>query len=177
MKVVTANAPVLGKADHSYTSCLPDLLAPKEPICVSRAMELSWCAGFVDGEGCISVVWQRYNRSDRRPTIRIRFELAQNHLPSLQRVARILGGDDKIYPMKHRMSYNKPMYALSMDGARALSAVAQLQPYLIRKKYEADFLLASVERCWLGNHPGPKGYPAHVWAAREQLVKKLQRLK
>lgn len=168
----------LSKVSASYQKALRAGQTPDgSPVPISRQLELSWCGGFVDGEGCISAVWQRFAKIGRRPTMRIRMYLTQNCLQSLQQLARILGGEDKIYSITRYVENNKPMYTLALDGARAVAAVAKLQPYLIRKKYEADYLLAAVERCWLGHRPGPKGYPAHVWAAREQLVKKLQRLK
>lgn len=168
----------LSKVSLSYQQALRSgETADGSPPPIERQLELSWGAGFVDGEGCISAVWQRFKKQGRPPTMRVRFYVTQNCLESLQHLARILDGEKKIYSNARHISNNRQVYTLALDGRRAVAAVALLQPYLIRKKYQADYLLAAVERCWLGHRPGPKGYPAHVWTAREQLVKKLQRLK
>lgn len=166
----------IGKADASYMASVRNL-TKTESLSPTAAIALSWCAGFVDGEGCISAVWQRFHKTGRRPTVRIRLDVGQNDLEVLQHLQTALGEKERIYKGARGAGQNSQPYVFTLDGARAVAAVAKLSPFLVRKKPEADFLLAAIERCWLGNRPGPRGYPEHVWKAREQLVKKLQRLK
>ena len=167
----------------SFSRVAPDysasLASAIDPDTMTRAelRDYAWAAGMTDGEGCISAVWQRFHESGRRPTMRVRFMMGQNDLHCLQRLQSILGCKDKIYRVKRRAVENRQLYSFILDGAHALAAIAKLAPFLVRKKPEADYLLSAVERCWLGNRPGPAGFPEHVWTSRDQLVKKLQRLK
>jgi hypothetical protein len=142
-----------------------------------NALDLAWAAGFADGEACISVVWQRYNFSPRRATVRIRLQIVQNHLPVLIRLKNILDVKSTIHEMKRLVGHNRQIYTLNIDGENALCAILKLLPYLFRKKEEADVLIAAIGPCYFGVRPGRHGYPEHVWTAREKLVKKLQKLK
>jgi hypothetical protein len=143
----------------------------------ANEIELAWAAGFLDGEGCISVVWQRFHLTKRRATVRIRLQIVQNNLQVLKRLNKILGEKCCLHEMKRLLGHNRQIYTLNIDGENALNAIIKVYPYLFRKKEEAEVLIAAIKSCWFGIRPGRCGYPDHVWSARERLVSKLQALK
>lgn len=170
---------VVKQAGDTYLKSVTSLYEPMfEPASVlPSSLKLAWAAGFVDGEGCVSVVWQRFNTSNRRATMRIRLDVVQNDLQVLQHLQLILDEKSHINKLKRRVAHNRQIYTLGFDGAHALAAIAKLAPFLYRKKQQVEVLLAAIEPCWFGIHPGRGGYPLYVWDARERLVKKLQKLK
>lgn len=170
---------VVKKAGETYLKSVTSLYDPMfEPTsALPSSLKLAWAGGFVDGEGCVSVVWQRFNRSSRRATMRIRLDVAQNDLQVLEHLQSILNEQSHINKVKRRVAHNRQMYSLGFDGAHALAAIAKISPFLCRKKQQAEVLMAAIEPCWFGIRPGRGGYPPYVWDARERLVKKLQKLK
>ena len=130
--------------------------------------DIAWAAGFVDGEGCISLSKTR-QPGRKHPTYRPRFDLGQNNREVLVEVQEILGETAGLYVNKRRPGQNRQTYSLVYDGVHALRAVAKLRSELRRKHVEADELLSYPKRCWMGVHPGPKGYPPEVWIERERI--------
>ena len=144
---------------------------------VACAIEsISWASGFVDGEGCISIVKTR-QPGRKNPTYRVRLEVAQNNREVLVTLRENLGESAGLYANKRQASHNRQTYSLVLDGVHALRAVAKLRPHLRRKQAEADVLLSYEKLGWMGVHPGARGYPPEVWAERERICRKLRRLK
>ena len=146
----------------------------------------AWAAGFVDGEGCIHLAKQRFKRRRcprtrkwlrRRPTFRLRLSCTQNDYQVLAHLQSVLGPRGRIYACKRQNTSNRRTYTLNYDGDHALAAIKKVRPYLLRKDAEADVAIQYESSGWMGVHPGPKGYPEHVWAAREWAYRKLQKLK
>lgn len=150
-------------------------LATRPSASAFLVADLAWAAGFVDGEGCISVVEQQ--KPNQRSTHRVRFQVVQNSLPVLEHLNGVLGRIGRIYSLRRTAEHNRQLYTLILDGWKAVAVVAYLAPYLVRKKHEAEVLLDSLAECWFGIHPGPDGFPQHVRASRRRLEKKLQKLK
>jgi hypothetical protein len=75
--------------------------------------ELSWAAGFFDGEGCFSLV-----RNFRYPTVRI----AQAEREPLERFQAAVGGIGKVYgpyAPRHKDTWSrKPQYSYQITGVR-----------------------------------------------------------
>ena len=140
------------------------------------ALAVGWASGFVDGEGCISIVKTR-QPGRKNPTYRVRLEVAQNNREVLVTLREILGESAGLYANKRQASHNRQTYSLVLDGVHALRAVAKLRPHLRRKQAEADVLLSYEKLGWMGVHPGARGYPPEVWAERERICRKLRRLK
>lgn len=46
--------------------------------------DVAWAAGLFDGEGCISIARHTYAKTGRRPSYRMRLQLCQNNLQTLQ---------------------------------------------------------------------------------------------
>jgi hypothetical protein len=142
----------------------------------ARIAELGWAAGFVDGEGCISAVRQKYN-NPKYKGIRLRLHVGQNDLASLQRLQEILGVKSYINPVKWNATQTRPIYQLNVDGRHALEALYMLEPFLFRKKHQARACFELWENGRMAERPGRKGVAPEVWEIREYYLKRLQRMK
>ena len=97
--------------------------------------ELSYIAGFADGEGCITS-----NISKKRNTVRPRFAIENCDKPVLDWIAEFLG-KGRVYGCPSRMNRAKPVFSYIAVCNQALDAVEILLPYLRVKKVEAiEFL-------------------------------------
>lgn len=141
-----------------------------------RIAELGWAAGFVDGEGCISAVRQKYKNPKYR-AIRLRMQVGQNDLASLQRLKNILGVKCHINQVKWNATQTRPIYTLNVDGRHALEALYMLEPFLYRKKHQARTCFELWEHGRMDERPGRRGVSEEVWEIREYYLKRLQRMK
>lgn len=142
----------------------------------ARIAELGWAAGFVDGEGCITAVRQKYKDPKHRG-IRLRMHVGQNDLASLQHLQKILGVKSYINEVKWNPTQTKPVYSLNIDGRHALEALYKLEPFLYRKKHQARVCFQLWEHGRMDDRPGRRGVSPEVWAIREYYLKRLQRMK
>lgn len=140
------------------------------------ATALAWAAGFLDGEGCISLS-RTVQPGRKNPTYRPRVDVCQNDREVLVYLRDVLAEDAGLYVNRWQPGHNRQVYTLVYDGIHALQALAKLLPHLRRKDIEAEVLLSYPERGWMGVHPGPHGYPQEVWAERERIYRKLRKLK
>lgn len=141
-----------------------------------RLADLAWAAGFVDGEGCISIVKQTF-QGKRRPIYRVRLQVAQSDLGVLQKLQKILGVQSSIAEIQWRADQNDWAYSLNIDGRHAMGALLLLEPFLRRKKHQARACFDFWEECQMGVHPGPNGMPEEIWKTREEYFKRLKRMK
>ena len=139
--------------------------------------ELAWAAGFMDGEGCISIARQTYTDAARRATFRIRVDITQNHLKVLRYFEKAAGVKGRMYEVKRDASQNRDCYHLAYDGDRAFEVIERLLPYLQRKQHEAKAALEFRAHCQLNRHFGRHGCPESIWKLREGYYRKLQALK
>lgn len=142
-----------------------------------HAFSLSWAAGFADGEACIHVAKQRYIKSGRNTTYRLRFSISQNNREVLEHFARGLGIAGHLYQTKRQISHNKQIYALIYDGRQALEVISLLKPYLVRKQVEASVAQTFWNDGRAGQRSGPRGWPPEVVELRERCYWKLRSLK
>lgn len=173
----TLAAAVAHSGKSSYAAKIGMSAGNSKAAFLATENDLAWAAGFLDGEACLSCVWQRYTLPNRRPTVRIRLSITQNDLSVLEKLKDILDESCIIQHTKRQRNHSRQVYVLSLDGIHALKAIIKVFPFLFRKKAEAKVLIESVKDCWFGVRPGKKGYPQHVWDARSSLVEKLQNLK
>lgn len=144
---------------------------------VKPPFTLAWAAGFVDGEGCISICKQRYQDPRRKLTYRLCLSITQNNLEVLEHLRDGLGITDCIYKVKRKPQHNRQVYALNFNGKCALAVIIALYPYLIRKQPEAQTAIDFWRHGQCGKHPGPRGWSASVNAFRESCFKKMKALK
>ncbi len=142
-----------------------------------QPFSLAWAAGFVDGEGCIHVVKQRYLQSDRNTTYRLRFCITQNNREVLEHFANGLGVAGHLYRTKRQVAHNKQIYVLTYDGRHAMEVIGRLKPYLVRKQMEACVAETFWTEGLAGQRSGPRGWPPEVIELRERCYWKLRNLK
>lgn len=142
-----------------------------------RHFSLQWAAGFVDGEGCISIVKDR-QVVRRSVGYRLAFCIVQNDLEVLEYFNKGLGEMGKIYKVKRRMGHNRQIYTLNYTGSAALELIRLLKPYLVRKQLQAQAALDFWRDGLCGQRPkGARSWPPEVIAIRERYFQKLRALK
>ena len=103
-------------------------------------LDLAWIAGFVDGEGCFTLL-----KHTNKGTVRWypRIMITQAHRGILEEIAEILDVPPKIYGQER--GRNKTVYNLHIQSPRLLEHVCgALIPYLRLKKDQAKFLLQAL---------------------------------
>ena len=107
---------------------------------MNRQEGIIWAAGFVDGEGNINI--QRYiNTRGRthRPCHNLLLQVSQTSLDPLQKLKELWGG--RVGQQRRK----NPRCALTwnwwVSGKDAAQALAELRPYLLVKKEQADIAL------------------------------------
>lgn len=140
------------------------------------SLELAWSAGFVDGEGCVSIARQKMP-THKNICHRLRFSVVQSNLEVLEEIQRILGESGVIYKQKRTGQMNRQHYALKYDSRHAYNALEKLRPYLRKKHHEADAVFQMWKQGRMGQRPGAKGWPPAIYELREKWAKKISRLK
>ena len=142
---------------------------------LASPVDLAWCGGFFDGEGCISAVLQRHE--GRRSSYRLRVQLSQTEYTSIDRFRRALGVSAAIYPVAPANGRRRTNYTLLYDGRKAKEVIQRLRPYLHRKLDEA----VVAERLWdegrLGCRSGGHGHDEGVWDLRAHYFTLLRSMK
>jgi hypothetical protein len=141
-----------------------------------RQVGYAWCAGFLDGEGCIALARVR-RTCGNRVNYRARVHVVQNCRETLLTFSDYIGEKYVFSQLAHRESYNRPIYQLVYDGTHALRLLQKLRPYLVRKGHEADVLFEYYRVGQPTRHFGSKGVPQEIWRARERCYDALRCLK
>lgn len=168
-----------------YTTSLSDSLSHQESsIGASRRpsarsdveVNYAWAAGFLDGEGCITLV-RVWRTCGHRINYRVRVQVTQNCRKTLERFQHILGESSVLKRLADRESYTRPVHQLIYDGVHAHRLLGKLRPYLVRKAAEADVVFEYYRDGQPSRHFGPKGVPAEIWYFRERCFEALRCLK
>jgi hypothetical protein len=144
---------------------------------VKPPFTLAWAAGFVDGEGCISIVKQRYQDPRRKLSYRLCLGISQNNLEVLEHLRDGMGITEPIYKVKRLPQHSRQVYTLNCNGKNALRLITTLLPFLVRKREEAQTAVAYWEDCMGGKRPGGKGWSPQVTADREAKFQKMRSFK
>lgn len=75
------------------------------------------------------------------------------------------------------VDHNRQVYDLRYDGRHALAALRLMEPFLVRKKTEAQTAFAFYAEASMGVHPRSSSYALEVWVIRERYFKKMKKLK
>jgi len=120
---------------------------------------LAWLAGFVDGEGCITVLRGRTPKGNPRydPYLTI----ANTDRPVLDAIAATLGHGGVYATTRRGLPHWRQGWAYMTHGARALALVGLLRPHLRVKGAQADLLLTF--RALPMGMPGPRKTQAERW--------------
>ena len=136
----------------------------------------AWAAGFLDGEGCVSLAKVRRNCGNR-VNYRVRVNIVQNCIETLK-TFRDYGGENCVLAqLPHRDSYTRPIHQLIYDGVHAYRLLKKLRPFLVRKGSEADVIFDYYATGEPTRHFGPQGVPADIWRIRERCYEALRCLK
>lgn len=136
----------------------------------------AWAAGFLDGEGCVSLARVRRNCGNRI-NYRVRVNVVQNCIETLKTFKDYGGENCVLTRITHRESYTRPIYQLIYDGVHAYRLLKKLRPFLVRKGPEADVIFDYYATGEPTRHFGPQGVPAHIWHIRERCYDALRCLK
>lgn len=120
-------------------------------------VDLAWCAGFIDGEGCITCT-----------SSGVVVKVSHTHLPSLQFLQKMFGGS-----VKERSGKNKKAWVWYVCGDTAKECLKTIRPYLREKLPQADVAInILLIRTGRGIKPNYE-----VAKYREKLLKELAELK
>jgi hypothetical protein len=136
----------------------------------------AWCAGFLDGEGCVSLA-RVIRTCGNRVNYRARVNIVQNCAETLKTFRDYVGENCVYAQLPHRESYSRPIYQLIYDGIHAYHLLQKLRPYLVRKGHEADVIFEFFRVGEPSRHFGRKGAPAEIWHARKCCYDALRCLK
>jgi hypothetical protein len=142
--------------------------------------KLAWAAGFIDGEGCIHIMKQKYfsgERGEVKYSHILRVNIAQNNLEVLEHLREVLGLHANIHKLKRTIGTNRQGYTLNYGSSHAYELVKLIKPYLVRKLPEAEAALAFWKEGKLDMRTGRKSLPQKIWDIRERWYRKLQRMK
>jgi hypothetical protein len=142
----------------------------------TRAAQLGWAAGFLDGEGCIHIARQRY-RTARADTYRLGVHVGQNDRDALEYFRAIVGIDAPIFEVKRCENHRRQCYTLNYTGKRALQLIVMLAPYLRRKRREAQAAQAFWTDGRVGENPSGKRLDPTLVVIRAHYFDLLKRLK
>ncbi|MBX3608657.1 MAG: hypothetical protein KF871_02075 [Hydrogenophaga sp.] len=136
---------------------------------------LAWAAGMLDGDGCISIVKQRY--PNRAATYRLVVQITQNCLKTLEHFRECVGEVGPIHEVTRRISHNKQVYALMYSGPKATLVLQRLAAHLVRKRAEAEVALSFIEKGQVGRRFGARCVPVEIERIRISHYNKLRALK
>lgn len=140
---------------------------------------LAWLAGFVDGEGCITLT--RSRNTCGNPTYTPVLIVSQSDKAVLDLIAARLGvgGVYRRNGRKGTSMHKRPAWNYVVNGRAALAVVAALRPYLVVKREQADALLAyrPVARGVKGPRDEQAARYAELRAPQEAIYLRLRDLK
>jgi len=145
---------------------------------------LPYCAGLVDGEGCVRIAKSTYGIRKTKdcisPTYSERLQLRMTDEATIKFFADVFGGS--YYKEKRAYSNSqKPLFVYNVSDKRAYEIIKKLYPYLKIKRKQADILFKLRES---KNSPEAKkrGSPAkrsmnkNIVKYREELFKECKKL-
>ena len=147
-----------------------------ERLEIQRQIDYAWAAGFLDGEGCVTLARVR-RTCGNRINYRARVHVVQNSLETLNIFRDRIAENCTLAQLIHRESYSRPVYQLVYDGIHCYRLLKKLRPHLIRKAAEADVIFEFYRDGEPTRHFGPKGVPSEIWHLRERCYDALRCLK
>ncbi len=123
-----------------------------------------WAAGFLDGEGCITV-------SSSHRSFQLRVTAGQAQREPLERLQNLAGGS--ISPQK--IPSGKPFWQWEVSGLKALALLTEILPELTVKHAEA--LIALEYPVGYLGHNGRSSLPIDVHDLQESVRERLQEAK
>lgn len=99
--------------------------------------DLAYAAGFIDGEGCITILAQHKQRMRNR-SYSLRIQITQVDPAPLIRLQALFGGKLRA---RSRPKAQRTQYDLVLNDKQAVKVLQLIRPYLIVKAEQADIAL------------------------------------
>lgn len=99
----------------------------------------AWLAGFIDGEGSVTLVWKWAENPERRATLVPAVGISNTRIDILREIQREYGGSLQVLCRKPQ---HKPNGYLALQYNRAYKILRAVRPYLKLKTQQADIVLA-----------------------------------
>ena len=100
-----------------------------------KEIEISYCAGLFDGEGCVTIMWPK------RQTYCL--EINMTHKPTLERFAKCLGGT--VTKHYNKRIEQKQQYRVRFFGKEAVRVGQLIMPYMTEKQMQISMLIGYSE--------------------------------
>jgi len=112
---------------------------PRQPLNIEELslVEAAYIAGFLDGEGTISLNKSHTYDEKRRTTYHLRVRITNTFPGIIDWIAQKVGHGN-VYIKKTYCDANKQAWEWSLSGIRAVKLLEQLYPYLKVKKLQAE---------------------------------------
>ena len=111
---------------------------------MSLSHRLAWAAGFIDGDGFITIQNRNQTINGKQYTGHyLRLGACQANIVPLEELKKLFGGSIRIKNSgPNREGYNrKTQYLWCLSTSQACTAIQQILPYLIHKKEVAEIAL------------------------------------
>lgn len=103
--------------------------------------ESAYVAGFVDGEGCISIVKRKPYRSCKSTTYALSFMITNTNLNVLKYIQSLLGVGTIIKKDTTKYPKWKSCYNYQVCSEQALEVLKVIEPHLVLKKEQAQLAI------------------------------------
>ncbi len=124
--------------------------------------QIIWCAGFMDGESCISIAKQK-NKDHNYFGYTLSVAISQKTEAPLKRFQEMFGGH--LFSYK---GYGTTYYRWQQWSHGALNCLLAVYPYLLVKQAVADVCMRfQIQMTEWNEQYGRKGYPENVVIGRE----------
>jgi len=111
--------------------------------------ESAYLAGFIDGDGCLTVHKQKRSRKDQNFTyyFRVNMQVANRHLGVLQWMQKVTKCPGSLY--KRNLNRKNPSWSdawsLRWNSKQMYTILKQIRPYMIMKGRHADLIMEMIE--------------------------------
>lgn len=136
--------------------------------------DLSYIAGFFDGEGSISLSWQKRSNTLRKRVCRSQISIGNTDYPVLKYIQSCLGGT--IHPIRQKNDCWEASWAWKASTKEAATIIERLLPYLRVKAAQAKLLIEYQQHKESIHWPGRRGYTQGEWDEIESYRQKMRSL-
>lgn len=128
------------------------------------AHEAAYLAGFVDGEGCLTIGRARRKESRAGFSYEALMNVSGTELEALRQIA-VMCGNGKVQVQDKRSSEkHKPLYRIVFSANQIRHLLPQIRPYLLVKHRQADIVLTFLSERQSGRNVTPA-----YWQRQEEL--------
>jgi len=136
--------------------------------------DLIYIAGLFDGEGSISLFWQKRPDVARVRTVRASISIGNTDRSIIEYLHQCLGGN--FHSVKRSNPNWKPVYLWTASTNQAVEIIKELLPYLRIKKKQAELLIEYQQYKRSIPWRGRTGYTESEWNNLWTYCKKMREL-